>query len=280
MKFFNVMIIGILMAIIAVDATPAISSNENSIPAVNRNQLEEGFLRKLNTKCSQRDQHSCMMLKLIVYMNRLFKKSTIEFNENIKVTQNRDLSDIPDDPEDDLLLARSIESDDETMGLLVANKLWKFVRSRSLHYKFSDNADFIVNTEPKGNLNFGVSISPVEAFEEGRGKMKNIAPLIAIMAAKAGVVGALILKGLFLLAGKALIVSKIALLLAVIIALKKLLSQKKHVEIPHHDSYSSGWARALDGFVEGLAEVPAEIMKQEAQDIAFAAHKPVETVSN
>lgn len=59
------------------------------IPIVNRNQLEEGFLRKLNIKCSQRDNHSCMMLKLIVYMNRIFKKSSIDINENLRVSQNR-----------------------------------------------------------------------------------------------------------------------------------------------------------------------------------------------
>ncbi|KAI9584873.1 hypothetical protein GQX74_006768 [Glossina fuscipes] len=262
--------------VLTVRATPAISSNDNTIPAINRNQLEESFLRKLNTKCSQRDNHSCMMLKLIVYMNRIFKKSSIDINDKIKVTQNsRDVSEIPDDPEDDLLLARSIDSDDETLGLIVANKLWKFLRSRTLRYKFSDNADFVVSSEPKGNLNLGVSVSPIEALEEGRGKSKNILPLLVLMAGKAGLVGAIILKGLFLLAGKALIVSKIALLLSVIIALKKLLSQKKHVvEVPHHDSYSSGWARALDGFIEGMADVPGHLLAQEAQDLAFAAQKP------
>ncbi|XP_053953232.1 uncharacterized protein LOC128860029 [Anastrepha ludens] len=268
-----------LLMVISVRATPAISSSENSIPIMNRNQLEEGFLRKLNIKCSQRDNHSCMMLKLIVYMNRIFKKSSIEINENLKVSQNRDIDSIPDDPDDDLLLARSIESDDETLGLLVAGKIWKFIRSRTLRYKFSDNADFVLTTEPKGNLNFGVSVSPVDALEEGRGKMKNMGPMLMVMMAKAGMVGAIMLKGLFLLAGKALIVSKIALLLSVIIALKKLLSQKKHVvEIPHHDTYSSGWARALDGFIEGMAEVPAQIIAQEAQDMAYNGQMPTKEI--
>lgn len=187
----------------------------------------------------------------------------------------RDIEEIPDDPEEDMLLARSVDSDDETLGLIVANKLWKFIRSRTLRYKFSDNADFLMTTEPQGNLHVGVSLSPVEALEEGRGKMKNMMPMMMLMAGKAGLVGAIMLKGLFLLAGKALIVSKIALLLSVIIALKKLLSQKKHiVEVPHHDSYSSGWSRALDGFIEGMAEVPAQIMAQEAHDLAYEAHKP------
>ncbi|CAD6993244.1 unnamed protein product [Ceratitis capitata] len=83
--------------------------------------------------------------------------------------------------------------------------------------------------------------------------------------------------GAIMLKGKALIVSKIALLLSVIIALKKLLSQKKHiVEIPHHDTYSSGWSRALNGFIEGMAEVPAQIIAQEAQDMAYSGQMPAE----
>jgi len=104
-----------------------------------------------------------------------------------------------------------------------------------------------------------------------------------MMAAKTGMVGALLLKGLFLLAGKALIVSKIALLLAVIISLKKLLSSKKTiVEVPsHHDSYSSGWSRAFDGFVEGLVDVPADVLAKEvqhqqeqAQNLAYSGQQP------
>ncbi|XP_055852408.1 uncharacterized protein LOC129916458 isoform X1 [Episyrphus balteatus] len=247
------------------------NSQKNQIQAVNRNQLEEGFLRKLNTKCSQRDNHSCMMLKLIVYMNRIFKKSSIDVNENVKVTENRGV-DIPDDPDEDTLLARGLQSDDETLGLLVAGKIWRFIRSRTLRYKVTDNAEFIVTTEPKGNINLGLSVSPTDVLEEGRGKMKNMGPLMAMMATKMGIIGAVLIKGLILLTGKALIVSKIALLLAVIIALKKLLGQK-HVsyEAPHHET-SSGWGRAFDGFIDGFAGVPAKML--DVQEMAYAAQKP------
>ncbi|KAH8406949.1 hypothetical protein KR222_001257, partial [Zaprionus bogoriensis] len=237
---------------------------------------DEQIMVKLNEKCIQNDNHSCSMLKTIVFMDRLFKKSNIDLSENFRVSRNRDVPDISDDPEDELLLARNMDSDEETYGLLIANKLWRFVRSRTLRYKFSDNADFVLSSDPKGSLNVGFSVRPIEALEEGRGKMKNMGPVLMMMAAKTGMVGAILLKGLFLLAGKALIVSKIALLLAVIISLKKLLSQKKTiVEVPsHHDSYSSGWSRALDGFVEGLAEVPAHLLAQDAQDMAYSAQQP------
>lgn len=53
--------------------------------------------------------------------------------------------------------------------------------------------------------------------------------IFALMAMKAGMAGALALKGLALLVGKALVVAKLALLLAAIIGLKKLFHQEKHV---------------------------------------------------
>ncbi|XP_017844851.1 uncharacterized protein LOC108601463 [Drosophila busckii] len=279
MQIFTVYtLLGLALVLATARATPAPSAaNENSIPGDFGHRHEEQIMIKLNEKCIQNDNHSCSMLKTIVFLDRLMKKSNIDVSENLRVSRNRDLPDVPDDSEDELLLARAMGSDEESYGLLIANKLWRFLRSRTLRYKFSDNADFVVNGEPQGSLNIGVSVRPIEALEEGRGKMKNMGPLLMMMAAKTGMVGALLLKGLFLLAGKALIVSKIALLLAVIISLKKLLSQKKTiVEVPsHHDSYSAGWSRALDGFVEGLAEVPAHFLaQQDAQDMAYGAQQP------
>lgn len=266
-------------------ANPAISSNDNTVHTINRHQLEEGFVRKLNVKCSQRDNHSCMMLKLIVYMNRLFKKSSIDINENLKVTQTREttFADPISDGDDDEMLARSMQnSDSEALGLIVGEKIWQFVRSRELRYRVADNADLIVTTEPKGNLHLGLSISPLGAIEEGRGKMKHMMPMMAMMMVKMGMIMALFLKGLILLTGKALIVSKLALILAVMIGLKKLLSKKHvtyevvahphHHEPAHHDSYSTGWGRALDGFLDGVAELPSKIL--DSHDVAYSAQRP------
>ncbi len=175
-------------------------------------------------------------------------------------------SDVPakDDTFDDMTLARSARNDDEALSYIIADKLWSFVCSRTLRYKMFDDADMVVSSEPRGNLNIGLSINPQGAYESGRGRMRNVAPLMAAIATKIGVIGLLVFKGLVLLVGKALIVSKVALILALIIGFKKLLS-KKHVtyevvshphhaetHVPHHDSYSSGWGRALDGFFEGL----------------------------
>ncbi|EDW14693.1 uncharacterized protein LOC6573141 [Drosophila mojavensis] len=269
-------LLGMAFVLATARATPTQNGSDNSITGDYVGKEEEQAMIKLNEKCIQNDNHSCSMLKTVIFLDRLFKKSSIDLSENFRVSRNRAVPDVPDDSEDELLLARAMDSDEESYGLLIANKLWRFVRSRTLRYKFSDNADFVLSSGPKGSLNLGVSVRPIEALEEGRGKMKNMGPVLMMMAAKTGMVGAILLKGLFLLAGKALIVSKIALLLAVIISLKKLLSQKKTiVEVPsHHDSYSSGWARALDGFVEGLAQVPAHIMAQEAQEMAYSAQQP------
>ncbi|EDV90721.1 uncharacterized protein LOC6569681 [Drosophila grimshawi] len=272
--FYTLLGITLVMASTA-SSTPTLSGSDNLITGDYGDREDEQIMVKLNEKCIHNDSHSCNMLKTIVFLDRIFKKSNIDISENFRVSRNRDVSEIPNNYEDELLLARAMDSDEESYGLLIANKLWRFVRSRTLRYRFSDNADFVLSSDPKGNLNMGVSVRPIEALEEGRGKMKNMGPMMMMMAAKTGMVGAILLKGLFLLAGKALIVSKIALLLAVIISLKKLLSQKKTiVEVPsHHDSYSSGWSRAFDGFVEGLAQVPAHLMAQEAQEMAYSAHQ-------
>ncbi|KAL5284799.1 hypothetical protein ACFFRR_006858 [Megaselia abdita] len=247
------------------------------VQSLNRNQLEEGFLRKLYTKCnSNTDNHSCMMLKLILYMNKLFKKSSVSITENIRVTENKGVK-IEDDPDDDVMLARSAKSDDETMGILLADKMWKFIRSRTLKYKLANNADLTFTSEPEGNVNFGLSVNPGEMIEEARHKKKEAHAIFALFAAKAGIIFAIFLKGLILLTGKAFIVSKIALILALILALKKLV-HKKHVSYevvshhePHHDVHS-GWGRTFDSFFDGMAEVPAKLL--DAQELAYGQQKP------
>lgn len=182
-----------------------------------------------------------------------------------------------------MTLARAARTDDEALSFIIADKLWNFVRSRTLRYKIFDDADVVVSSEPRGNLNIGLSINPKEAFESGRGRMRHMAPLMAAIATKIGVIGLLVFKGLVLLVGKALIVSKVALILALIIGFKKLLS-KKHVtyevvshphhaesHVGHHDSYSSGWGRALDGFFEGLEAT--NVQTPDAQNQAYSAQQ-------
>lgn len=52
-----------------------------------KKDFEEAFLKKLNARCSQRDNSACVMLKLITYMNRMLKKSTISLTDSLELVQ-------------------------------------------------------------------------------------------------------------------------------------------------------------------------------------------------
>lgn len=178
--------------------------------------------------------------------------------------------------------ARNAKSDDAALTMLVADKLWTFVKSRALRWKMNDCSDLMVSAGDKGKINLGVSVDAKRAFIEGRGKMKNSGPLIAAVVLKGVLLGLLAFKALFLLSGKALLVSKLSLLLASLVGFKKLLSGKpKHVTyeiVNDHHRYdifrpqasasqapaptstppqSQGWQRALDitldSFIENFA---------------------------
>lgn len=54
-----------------------------------KSQIEEALLRKMNAKCAQRDGHSCMMLKIVTYMNRMLKKASIQIDDGIEIARYR-----------------------------------------------------------------------------------------------------------------------------------------------------------------------------------------------
>lgn len=189
-----------------------------------------------------------------------------------------------DDPEELSVLGRSASSDDHKLSVIVADKIWRFIQSRSVKWKAFRAADVVVASGAGGKLNFGVSVDTRKLLEEGRGKMKNYGPILMAFVMKAGIVGALVLKGIALLVGKALLVSKLALLLASVIGIKKLL-HKKHVtyevvahppEHHHHvDTYSSGWARAFDGFVESFSKgLEKNLAMKDADEMAYGGQMP------
>lgn len=173
-----------------------------------------------------------------------------------------------------------MQSDDTALSMLVADKLWTFIKSRALRWRMTDFSDLIVSAGDKGKINLGVSVDAKRAFIEGRGKMKNSGPIIAAVVLKGALLGLLAFKALFLLSGKALIVSKLSLLLASLIGVKKLLSGKpKHVTyeiVNDHHRYDqfkppqsgwpassasapsqpqpTGWQRALDTTLDSFIE--------------------------
>jgi hypothetical protein len=133
---------------------------------------EDALLQKLNNKCSQNDVSSCVMLKLVTYMNRLLKKSNIEVFEGLHITQTASQEQVKEDFER-LENPRSTGNEDEETQLsqLMANKLWNFVRTRSLRWSVLPDADLVLTTSPDGNL--GMSVRTGKAVEKGEYKSFN-----------------------------------------------------------------------------------------------------------
>ncbi|EZA55584.1 uncharacterized protein LOC105279056 [Ooceraea biroi] len=249
---------------------------QQSVVMTDRAKYEEELLRKLNSKCSQNDMSSCVMLKLVTYMNKLLKKASIELTDDIEIRKTSQAS------EDVITFEAGRSTDDETQVLdLITNKVYAFVKSRSIKWRILPEDDIVVSAseDETGSFNLGLSIERADKpVQDGRGKKNNMGPLIAAAVLKIGLIGGLAFKALALLVGKALLLSKIALLLAGIIGLKKLFSQGKHVTYevvahPHHgsshdhghDSYSSGWARSFHEQTP-LAGQP------DAHELAYSAH--------
>ncbi|XP_076759458.1 uncharacterized protein LOC143428461 [Xylocopa sonorina] len=258
---------------------------QQSVTLTDRAKYEEELLRKLNSKCTQNDLGSCVKLKVVNYINKLLKKPSIELTDDIEIRKNSQAS------EEVIMFEAGRSKDDEIEVLdLVANKVYAFVKSRSIKWRILPEDDVVVSAseDENGSLNLGLSIERADnvPVQDGRGKKNNnMGPLIAAAVLKLGLIGGLAFKALALLVGKALLLSKIALLLAGIIGLKKLFSQQKHVTYevvahPHHsashtfssdhvlhghgDSYSSGWARSY-----GQGPIPGQA---DAHELAYSAH--------
>lgn len=91
-------------------------------------------MKKLNSKCAERDMTSCVMLKLVTYMNRMLKKSSIAITNDLEITQTQTTLNIEEG-------GRSLPDGLEAMGedaqltQIVAGKIWNFIKSRQLRFK-------------------------------------------------------------------------------------------------------------------------------------------------
>lgn len=54
-----------------------------------RVQYEEKFHQKLNTKCLEHDNSSCIMAKLLSYMNTMIKKPSFTIGKRFTLLQTR-----------------------------------------------------------------------------------------------------------------------------------------------------------------------------------------------
>lgn len=52
-------------------------------------QIEEKFLQQLNSKCLENDNSSCVMAKLLSYMNKMLKKPSFSIGKRITLLQTR-----------------------------------------------------------------------------------------------------------------------------------------------------------------------------------------------
>lgn len=138
------------------------SNDVNNIHVTNR---EVALVEKLKSKCNDKDLSSCVMLKLVSYMNRLLKKSNLEVYDGLEITQT---SAIVEEVREEV--ARADESPETEVAKLVAGKLWNFARSRSLRWNILGDADvvFSTTTDEKGALKLGVNLKESKFVGEGK----------------------------------------------------------------------------------------------------------------
>lgn len=132
---------------------------------------EEELVQKLNAKCAVQDVSSCVMLKLVTYMNKLMKKNTLEFGDMMEIAKKDGSAGEPSSVAEAVHVdsARGY-SDESAFGQVMAEKLWRYVQSRSLKIKLLPEADFVVSASPEqdGSLNFGMSFRSGKDLESGK----------------------------------------------------------------------------------------------------------------
>lgn len=133
---------------------------QQSVTLTDRAKYEEELVRKLNAKCSQNDISSCVMLKLVTYMNKLLKKASIELTDDIEI---RKTSQATTEEVVTFEAGRSKDEESEALDLIV-NKVYSFVKSRSIKWRILPEDDVVVSAseDENGSLNLGLSIERAE----------------------------------------------------------------------------------------------------------------------
>lgn len=135
----------------------------NGVRVINEDEL----VHKLNVKCSAKDVSSCVMLKLVTYMNRLMKKNSLEIGEMMEITKKDDGQVERVEAEVVRVDSARAYSDESAFGEVMADKLWKYVQSRSLKIRVLPEADFVVSPERDGSFDFGMSFRSGKDMESG-----------------------------------------------------------------------------------------------------------------
>lgn len=132
--------------------------------------IEDALLRKLNAKCNMKDVSSCVMLKFVTYMNRLLKKSSLEITDSVEITQTAPVVEEEIKKEELEVDESRGYTDESVFGQLISEKLWSFVKSRSLKWNLLPETDLVLSTTPdeEGNVNMGVALRSSRAVETGK----------------------------------------------------------------------------------------------------------------
>lgn len=137
---------------------------QQSTTITDRAKYEEELLRKLNSNCSQNHISSCVMLKLVTNMNKYLKKASIELTDDIEIRKTSQVS------EGVITLQAGRSKDDESEVLdLVANKVYAFIKSRSIKWRIFPEDDVVVsaNEDENGSLNLSLSIERADNVQDG-----------------------------------------------------------------------------------------------------------------
>lgn len=66
-----------------------IAISQQGKQTTSKSQYEEKFLQKMNAKCQENDNSSCIMVKLLNYMNKMLTKPSFTIGKRITLLQTR-----------------------------------------------------------------------------------------------------------------------------------------------------------------------------------------------
>ncbi|XP_023163495.2 uncharacterized protein LOC111594439 [Drosophila hydei] len=201
----------------------------SNLPASSNQNAGARTLLRVYDECNRAESGfvPCLKKKAISFIDRIAPIDAINVADGIKLVRLETAPRPPaySDNELESSLARSGSERDVKLTNMLLERLSYFFNGHSLQVSFPK-----LTSDEIGR-----------GLEEGRGKMKKMGMMMAMMmATKLMGMLPIAMGALYILAGKALIISKIALLLAGIIGLKKLMAGKS-------SGGSSGWSSGGGG---------------------------------
>lgn len=168
MKLFVCSLVFFAIAAVAL----AGNESENETFANAPSKTEVALLNKLNAKCSRKHETSCMMLKLVAYMNLLMKKSSIQVADSVEIVETISEKK-PEEVEPEESRALEEQDEESLIGKVAAEKLTNFVQSRSLVWNVMNGVDLVVDSDMSVGLNFPDTQQGKRHFDNSR-RVKSI----------------------------------------------------------------------------------------------------------